>query len=55
MDISNGFNTFFVSIVKTISDQLTQPQKVYSEFLNGNYQVNVFRQPTHQLRINEGC
>ena len=29
-DIANGFNTLFASIGKTISDQITQPQKVYS-------------------------
>ena len=26
-DIANGFNTFFASIRKTISDKITQPQK----------------------------
>ena len=26
-DIAKGFNTFFASIGKTISDQITQPQK----------------------------
>ena len=50
-DIANGFNTFFASIGKTISDQITQPQKVYSEFLNGNYPVNFFLQPTYQEEL----
>ena len=50
-DIANGFNTFFASIGKTISDQITQPQKVYSEFLYGNYPVNFFLQPTYQEEL----
>ena len=50
-DIANGFNTFFASIGKKISDQITQPQKVYSEFLNGNYQINFFLQPTYQEEL----
>ena len=47
-DIANGFITFFACIGKTISDQMTQPQKVYLEFLNGNYPVNVFLQLAYQ-------
>ena len=50
-DISNGFNTFFASIGKTISDKMTQPQKVYSEFLKCTYPVNLLLQPTHQEEL----
>ena len=49
--IAKGFNTFFASIGKTISDQITQPQKVYPELLNSNYPVNFFLQPTHQEEL----
>ena len=50
-NISNGFNTFFASIGKTISDKMTQPQKVYSEFLKCTYPVNILLQPTHQEEL----
>ena len=50
-DIANGFNTFFANIGKAISDQITQPPEVYSDFLNGNYPVNCFFQPTHEEEL----
>ena len=50
-DIANGFNTFFANIGKTINDQIIQPPEVYSDFLNGNYPVNCFFQPTHEEEV----
>ena len=50
-DIANGFNTFFANIGKTINEQITQPPEVYSDFLNGNYPVNCFFQPTHEEEL----
>ena len=47
-DIANGFNTFCANIGKTINDQITQQPEVYSDFLNGNYPVHCFFQPTHE-------
>ena len=46
-DIANGFNTLFTNIGEIINDRITQPPEVYSDFLNGNYPVNCFFQPTH--------
>ena len=51
-DIANGFNTCFANIGKTINDQITQPPEVYSDFLNGNYPVPYFFQPTHEEESN---
>ena len=50
-DIANGFKTFFANIGKTINDQIIQPPEVYSDFLNGNYPVNCFFQPTHEEEV----
>ena len=50
-EISNGYNTFFAIIGKTISDKITQPQKVYSEFLNGTYPINLLLQQAHQEEL----
>ena len=50
-DIANGFNTFFANIGKTINDHIMQPPEVYSDFLNGNYPVNCFFQPTHEEEV----
>ena len=50
-DIANGFNTFFANIGKTINDQIIQPPEVYSDFLNGNYPINCFFQPTHEEEV----
>ena len=49
-DVANGFNTFFANIGKTINDEIAQPPEVYSDFLNGNYPVNCFFQPTHDAQ-----
>ena len=50
-DIANGFNTLFANIGKTINDQIIQPPEVYSDFLNCNYPVNCFFQPTHEEEV----
>ena len=50
-DIANGFNTFFANIGKTINDKIIQPPEVYSDFLNGNYPINCFFQPTHEEEV----
>ena len=50
-DIANGFNTLFANIGKTINDHIIQPPEVYSDFLNGNYPVNCFYQPTHEEEV----
>ena len=49
--IANGFNTFFANIGKTINDQIIQPPEVYSDFLNCNYPVNCFFQPTNEEEV----
>ena len=46
-DIANGF----ANIGKTINDQIIQPPEVHSDFLNGNYPVNCFFQPTHEEEV----
>ena len=51
-DIANGFNIIcFANIGKTINDQIIQPPEVHADFLNGNYPVNCFFQPSHEEEV----